>query len=116
MWGGELFVPKIPSYRILDVAKAIAPDAKLTIVGIRPGEKFHEELITVSDAMNTIEFDDYFVIVPAIRDWDKSRFVIESNGKKGKQCPDGFSYDSKTNKPYLTIDELKKLIDENVEL
>ena len=116
MWGGELFIPKIPSYQILDIAKAIAPEAANTIVGIRPGEKLHEEMVTESDAMNTIEFDDYFVIVPAIREWNKSKFVIESNGKKGKQCPDGFSYNSKTNKPYLTVDELKKLIDENVAL
>ena len=114
MWGGELFIPKIPSYRIVDVAKAIAPEAKHKIVGIRPGEKLHEEMITESDAINTIEFDDYFVIVPAIREWDKSRFIIESNGKKGKQCSDLFSYNSKTNKPYLTIDELKQLISENV--
>jgi UDP-N-acetylglucosamine 4,6-dehydratase (inverting) len=114
LWGGELFVPKIPSYQILDLAKAIAPEAKHKIVGIRPGEKLHEEMITESDAMNTIEFDDYFVIVPAICQWDKSRFIIESNAKKGKQCPENFSYNSKTNKPYLTIDELKKLIDENV--
>ena len=114
MRGGEMFVPKIPSYQILDIAKAIAPEAEHKIVGIRSGEKLHEEMITESDAMNTIEFDDYFIIVPAISKWDKSRFFIESNGKKGKHCPDGFSYNSKTNKPYLTIDELKKLIDENV--
>ena len=110
MWGGELFVPKIPSYRILDVAKAIAPDAKYDIVGIRPGEKLHEEMITVSDAMNTIEFEDYYVIVPSIRRWSKTKFTDESNGKGGRPCKEGFSYNSGKNESFLTVEELKELI------
>jgi len=114
MWGGELFVPKIPSYRILDVAMAIAPEANYKIVGIRPGEKLHEEMITESDAMNTVEFDDYYVIVPSIRVWSKTKFINESNGYIGKPCPDEFSYNSGTNKHFLTVEELKKLIDENI--
>ena len=96
MWGGELFVPKIPSYKILDVAKAVAPDCKYEIVGIRPGEKLHEEMITESDAMNTFEFDNYFVIVPSIETWNRKRFQNESNESLGKQCPDDFSYNSKS--------------------
>ena len=114
MWGGELFVPKIPSYKILDVAEAISSGAKHEIVGTRPGEKLHEEMITTSDSMNTIEFDDYFVIVPEIRRWSKKKFIDQSSGKKGKLCKDGFSYNSGTNKNFLTVKEIKKLINENV--
>ena len=110
MWGGELFVPKIPSYNILDIAKAIAPDCEHKIVGIRPGEKLHEEMITESDAMNTLEFDDYYVIVPSIRVWSKTKFQNESNGDIGKPCSDGFSYNSKSNKHFLSVEELKELI------
>jgi UDP-N-acetylglucosamine 4,6-dehydratase (inverting) len=114
MWGGELFVPKIPSYKILDVAKAIAPEAKHEIVGIRPGEKLHEEMITESDAMNTVEFDNFYVIVPSIRSWSKTKFKKESNSNIGKPCPDGFSYNSKSNNHFLSVGELKKLITENI--
>ena len=114
MWGGELFVPKIPSYRITDIAEAIAPEAKQKIVGIRPGEKLHEEMITESDALNTIEYDGYYVIVPSIRKWSKTHFMKNSNGKEGLPCEEGFSYNSGTNPHFLTVDELKELIRENV--
>ena len=110
MWGGELFVPKIPSYRILDLAKAIGPECKLIFNGIRPGEKLHEEMITVTDAISTIEFEDYFVILPSTKHWDIEKFRIESNGKPGKFCQDGFSYNSGKNDKFLTIEELKNLI------
>ena len=110
MWGGELFVPKIPSYNILDIAKAIAPNCEHKIVGIRPGEKLHEEMITESDAMNTLEFDNYYVIVPSIRVWSKTKFKNESNKKMGKPCSDGFSYNSKSNNDFLSVEELKSLI------
>ena len=110
MWGGELFVPKIPSYNILDIAKAIAPNCEHKIVGIRPGEKLHEEMITESDAMNTFEFDNYYVIVPSIRVWSKTKFKNESNKKMGKPCSDGFSYNSKSNNDFLSVEELKSLI------
>jgi len=114
MWGGELFVPKIPSYRILDLAKAVAPECKIEVVGIRPGEKIHEEMITETDAINTIEFDDYFVILPSMQLWDIEKFRIESNGKPGKYCEYGFKYNSGTNQNFLTIEELKELIKNNV--
>ena len=114
MCGGELFVPKIPSYRILDVAEAIAPDAKHKIIGIRPGEKLHEEMITKNDAVNTLEFDDYYVILPSTYMWDTEKFRNESNFSIGEICEYGFSYDSSTNKHFLTIDELKQLIKENL--
>jgi UDP-N-acetylglucosamine 4,6-dehydratase (inverting) len=122
MWGGELFVPKIPSYKILDLAKAIAPDAAIEKVGIRPGEKIHEEMITEADAMNTIEFENYFVILPAaqlgdnpvLKLWDTEKFRLTSNGKPGKFCDFGFKYNSGTNPWFLSVDELKNLIKENV--
>jgi len=110
MWGGELFVPKIPSYRIMDLAKAIAPDAKYNFVGIRPGEKLHEEMITKPDSINTVEFDNYFVILPSIPFWDINEFLIESNSSKGTKCDFGFNYSSETNTSFLTVGELIKLI------
>jgi UDP-N-acetylglucosamine 4,6-dehydratase/5-epimerase len=110
MWGGELFVPKIPSYRILDVARAVAPEAKIEIIGIRPGEKLHEEMITATDAIETVEFEDYFVIPPSMRQWDVEQFRQESNGAPGRKCEFGFSYNSGTNERFLTVDELRDLI------
>jgi UDP-N-acetylglucosamine 4,6-dehydratase/5-epimerase len=112
MAGGELFIPKIPSYRITDIAKAIAPDEKQVIVGIRPGEKLHEEMITVSDSLNTVEFEDYFVIVPSTKPELKATLINKYNGRMFEE---GVSYNSETNKHFLTVDELKQLIDENVE-
>ena len=110
MWGGELFVPRIPSYRIMDLVQAIAPEARIEIIGIRPGEKLHEEMITTIDALNTIEFDDYYVILPSIRLWDTDRFAAESNGRPGKRCEYGFSYNSGTNDRFLTVEELRYLV------
>jgi len=112
MWGGEIFIPKIPSYRILDIAEAIAPECEHKHVGIRPGEKVHEEMITTSDAMNTLEFNDYYVIVPSIRRWSRTKFMNESNGEKGMPCPEGFSYNSGENDHFLTVDELRQLIEQ----
>lgn len=114
MWGGEIFVPRIPSYRILDVARAVAPDAKVEIVGIRPGEKLHEEMITATDALGTLEFEDYFVILPSMQLWDIERFRTESNGTAGRRCELDFSYSSGTNKHFLTVRELNKLIAEEI--
>ena len=116
MWGGELFVPKIPSYRILDVAEAIAPDAKHEFIGIRPGEKLHEEMITLNDAINTVEFDDYFAIIPNsdYLSWNSERFLDESNSQPGKYCKEGFSYTSNTNINFLTVEEIKDLIIKHV--
>ena len=111
MWGGELFVPKIPSYRILDIATAIDPNAKIKVVGIRPGEKIHEEMITKTDALNCAEFDKYFVILPSIDLWDKSKFLKESCDNVGALCKPNFSYNSGNNEKFLSIKELKKMID-----
>lgn len=114
MWGGELFVPKIPSYRILDVAKAIAPEAKIEIVGIRPGEKLHEEMITKTDALNTIEFDDYFVIYPSTQFRGMNKAKKEDNLENGTKCESGFCYESGSNKQFLSVDELKFLIENDI--
>lgn len=110
MWGGEIFVPRIPSYRIVDVAAAIAPEAKLEYVGIRPGEKLHEEMITKTDSLSSIEFDDYFVIMPSFPQWDSEQFRLSSSTSHGQFCEPGFSYDSGTNDRFLTVDELRELI------
>lgn len=112
MWGGEIFVPKIPSYKITDIAKAIAPACKLDTVGIRPGEKLHEEMITTTDALCTVEFEKYFVILPSIQLWDVDQFIASF---KGKPCDDGFCYNSGTNREWLTVEQLRTLIIENVD-
>jgi len=114
MWGGELFVPKIPSYKILDVAKAIAPNCKYEMIGIRPGEKLHEEMITETDALNSVEFEKYFVILPSTQLWDINKFRKESNLSIGKMCEFGFSYNSGTNKDFLTVNDLKELINNHI--
>ena len=112
MIGGELFVPKIPSYRILDVVKAIAPKAKIKMIGIRPGEKIHEEMITKSDSLNTFEFKNYFVILPN-SDYSrisKKQYINKMKAKGGKSIKDEFSYNSKDNKIFLSVNQIKKLI------
>ncbi len=108
MRGGEIFVPKIPSMRLVELAKAIAPDCPIEIVGIRPGEKLHEVMVPVDDARNSLEFDDYYAILPAFHDWSADTYHRDNGGKK---CPDGFSYGSDTNTWWLTIDEMRELAD-----
>ena len=115
MWGGELFVPKIPSYRITDVAKAVNPDCRLEIVGIRPGEKLHEEMITTTDALNTVEFEKYYVVLPAAKpSWNIEKFIQESNESTGKMVSESFCYNSGSNKIFLTIKELQELINSDL--
>ncbi|MGE0078209.1 MAG: UDP-N-acetylglucosamine 4,6-dehydratase (inverting) [Bacteroidales bacterium] len=108
--GGEIFVPKIPSYNIETVAKAVAPNAKLIDVGIRPGEKLHEEMITESDSYNTIEFDKYFAILPSGA--DKLKYIKHYNAW---EVPVGFKYNSGTNSEWETVeslrDKIKKYVD-----
>ncbi|MEK4951408.1 UDP-N-acetylglucosamine 4,6-dehydratase (inverting) [Bacillus sp. FSL W8-1127] len=106
MKGGEIFVPKIPSMKIVDLAKAIAPDAEIEIVGIRPGEKLHETMITEDDSRHTVEFDRYYVIVPEFS-WCPQEYV-----KQGKNLPEGFKYTSDTNTEWLTVEELRTLVEE----
>ena len=111
MSGGELYVPRIPSMNIVDLAQAIAADAELIDIGIRPGEKLHEEMITSTDALNTIEFPDYYVILPAAPpNWNIERFMHESNSHSGKKVDEGFCYNSGTNPDFLSVEELRTLI------
>lgn len=107
MWGGEIFVPKIPSYRITDVAEAVAPGGRREIVGIRPGEKLHEEMITATDALSTVEFGRYYVILPSMKLWEVGDFVTAFDGRL---CKDGFRYDSGTNTEWLSVDAIRDLI------
>jgi len=111
-WGGELYVPKIPSYKITDVATAIAPDCEQKIVGIRPGEKVHEEMITASDSFNTYDLGKYYVILPTVTRWKLEEFVDEF---KATKVPEGFAYNSGTNTDWESIEGLRALIKEHVD-
>lgn len=110
-WGGEIFVPKIPSYRITDVAKAIGPKCKLEIVGIRPGEKIHEEMITSSDSFSTYDLGKYFVILPQRVNWNLNEYI---NYFKAKKVESGFHYTSANNDKWETVNSLKRLIELHV--
>lgn len=111
--GGEIFVPKIPSYRIMDVAKVIGPKCEYPVVGIRPGEKIHEEMITDSDSHHTLDLGNYYAILPTTGDWTISAY-LESIG--AKRVPSGFAYNSGTNDQFLTIAELRHLFRNNLQL
>jgi UDP-N-acetylglucosamine 4,6-dehydratase/5-epimerase len=106
MRGGEIYVKKIPSMRVIDVAKAVAPDAALQFVGIRPGEKLHEQMIGAEDAFYTYEYPDYFKILPAIHDWS----IDPDRIKDGRKVGEGFVYSSDSNKDWMSIDQLKAWI------
>ena len=108
--GKEIFVPKIPSYKIETVANAISPNSKLNIIGIRPGEKLHEEMITASDSFNTIEFDKYFAILPS--DIDKTEYLDHFNAK---MVEPGFTYNSGTNSDWETVESMQKKIKQFVD-
>jgi UDP-N-acetylglucosamine 4,6-dehydratase len=109
MQGGEIFVPKIPSMKITDLAEAIAPECELEIVGIRPGEKLHEMLITGSDARHTLEFENYYIIQPEFSWWKLG------NHKDGKPLTDDFEYTSDKNEEWLTVEEMREML-KNLEL
>jgi len=111
--GGEIFVPKIPSYRILDVVEAISPNSKIKIIGIRPGEKLHEEMITDTDSLNTIDIGDYYAILPSVSFTYSEAQYIEHH--KGKMVPFGFRYNSGTNNQWLSVSDLRSLIKKHVD-
>ncbi|TQE98382.1 MAG: UDP-N-acetylglucosamine 4,6-dehydratase (inverting) [Spiribacter salinus] len=110
--GGELFVPKIPSYRIIDVAEAVAPECEKPVVGIRPGEKIHEEMITESDSYNTVDLGQYFAILPMAGDMDAKSYC-RNNGCHMVEA--GFSYNSGDNDQFLSVDQLRNLIRQHVD-
>lgn len=111
-WGGEIFVPKIPSYRIMDVAEAIGPECEKPVVGIRPGEKIHEEMISESDSYNTYDLGKYYVILPQQPRFKLDEFIQTFDAKKVKP---GFKYNSSENSEWETVDSLRKLIREHVD-
>ena len=111
-WGGELFVPKIPSYRITDVAEAVGPECEKPVVGIRPGEKIHEEMITPSDSFYTYDLGKYYAILPVTHQWNLEEYLEKFQAKK---VPQGFSYNSGENTEWETVQGLRELIKEHVD-
>lgn len=105
MTGGEIFIPKIPSMKIRDVARAMAPDAQIEIIGIRPGEKIHETLLTEDEARHTKEYDTHFVIEPELKFWN-----FNNKGSGGKKLPEGFRYSSDNNTEWLDLGDLNRMI------
>jgi UDP-N-acetylglucosamine 4,6-dehydratase len=111
-WGGEIFVPKIPSFKITDLATAVAPSCEQKIVGIRPGEKIHEEMITETDSLVTLEFEKYYVITPSTPQWEVNDMIKKL---KGKRVEIGFKYNSGTNNDWLNVEQLRESIRQNVD-
>jgi len=111
-WGGEIFVPKIPSYKITDVAEAIGPECEKPIVGIRPGEKIHEEMITDSDSYYTYDLGKYYTILPATHKWKLDEFLEKFDAKK---VTPGFQYNSGENEDWESVEDLRELIKEHVD-
>ena len=111
-WGGEIFIPKIPSYKITDIAKAIAPNCEIDVIGVRPGEKIHEEMITASDSFNTYDLGKYFTILPSVPNFNLNEFIKTFEAKK---VPEGFNYDSGSNSEWETVESLRSLIKEHVD-
>lgn len=111
-WGGELFVPKIPSYRIIDVARAIGPECKHPLVGIRPGEKIHEEMITSSDSFSTYDLGMYYAILPQLPVWKLKDFLDHF---KAVKVTEGFNYSSGTNTEWLSVEDIRSMIKEHVD-
>jgi len=111
--GGEIFIPKIPSYKILDVAKAVGPECETKVVGIRPGEKLHEEMLTETDSINTIDLGDKYAILPSVSYmYTEEQFMKHHNAQK---VPFGFKYNSGTNTEWETVDSLRALVKEHVD-
>jgi len=111
-WGGEVFVPKIPSYKIMDVAKAIGPECEHRVLGIRPGEKIHEEMITSSDSFTTYDLGKYYVILPQVPNWDLEEYIKHFNASPVEP---GFNYSSGENTEWETVESLRRLISEHVD-
>lgn len=112
MWGGELYVPKLPSFKITELSQAIAPKCETRIIGVRPGEKIHEEMITETDSLNTIELDKYYVIAPSSPVWSLEEWIKTHNGKR---VHEGFKYNSGTNTEWLNVEDLREQIRKHVD-
>ena len=112
-WGGEIFIPKIPSYKITDVAEAVAPECKIEVVGIRPGEKIHEEMITASDSFYTYDLGKYYTILPSVPNFNLQKFIEHF---KATIVPTGFNYNSGDNTEWETVESLRNLIKEHVDI
>ena len=110
-WGGEILVPKIPSYRITDVASAVAPEAEQRVVGIRPGEKIHEEMITASDSPNTVDLGAYYAILPSGAEYSVDDYCQRTGARR---VAPGFSYDSGSNADFLSVPQLREMISQQV--
>lgn len=108
MNGGEIYIPKIPSMNIMDLAQAIAPECKTTVEGIRPGEKLHEVMVPEDDARRAVEYEDRYVILPDFHQWTGESTSTPMNG--GKRCPEGFRYSSDTNTEWLSAEDLREMI------
>jgi len=106
-WGGEIFVPKIPSYKITELAKAIAPECEQKVIGIRPGEKIHEEMITQADSYTTLDLGRYYAILPLVPIFNKEEYIKTFNAKAVEP---GFAYNSGTNEEWLSVEALRELI------
>ncbi len=112
MYGGEIFIPKIPSVKVIDIAKAINPNKNIKIIGIRPGEKLHEIMFSSDDAIRTLEFKNYFVVTPTIKFYERPYdFISNPKGEKGIFVKNNFEYSSHTNDNFLNVDQIKKIID-----
>ena len=109
MVGGEIYVKKIPSMKVTEIAKSVAPDAKIDIVGIRPGEKLHEQMIGTEDSMYTYEYNKYFKILPQIHNWSEDTQRI----KDGKRVKANFVYSSENNNEWMTVDSLRSWVNSN---
>jgi FlaA1/EpsC-like NDP-sugar epimerase len=111
-WGGEIFVPKIPSYKITDVAEAIGPECTKPVTGIRPGEKIHEEMITASDSFYTYDLGKYYVILPQVPSWAIADYIKQFNAVKVEE---GFNYSSGQNTEWVDAEQLRQLIKDKID-
>ncbi len=111
-WGGEIFIPKIPSYRITELAQAVGPECEHPVIGIRLGEKIHEEMITASDSFTTYDLGTYYAIIPQLPMWDLEKFKTHFNAEL---VPRGFNYTSGDNEDFLSVSQLEELIATHVE-
>jgi len=109
MIGGEIYVKKIPSMKVVDIAQAVSPNAQIQIVGVRPGEKLHEQMIGVEDAPYTYEYDQHFKILPAIHGWDLDPKRIDN----GRRVSSDFTYVSDTNKEWMSVESLREWVTAN---